>query len=100
MKDLDAINDCNEAIKLDPTYGKAYGRLGIAYSNLNKCDLALQAYQTALKYDPTNTMYETNLKVAQERLRTHPGNFCQINTSNHFLICEFYFRRCCTHPRS
>lgn len=101
MKDLDAINDCNEAIKLDPTYGKAYGRLGIAYSNLNKCDLALQAYQTALKYDPTNTMYETNLKVAQERLRTNPGNFFQRNTSSHFLIYayKFYFRRCCTHTR-
>ncbi|ENN81065.1 small glutamine-rich tetratricopeptide repeat-containing protein beta [Dendroctonus ponderosae] len=73
MKDLDAINDCNEAIKLDPSYGKAYGRLGIAYSNLNKYDLAYQAYETALKYDPTNAMYETNLKVAQERLGASTG---------------------------
>lgn len=69
QKDNDAINDCNEAIKLDPTYGKAYGRLGIAYSNLNQYDLAYKAYQSALKYDPNNAMYETNLKVAAERLR-------------------------------
>ncbi|XP_030762367.1 small glutamine-rich tetratricopeptide repeat-containing protein alpha-like [Sitophilus oryzae] len=71
LKDNDAIVDCNQAIKLDPTYGKAYGRLGIAYSNLNKYDLALKAYQTALKYDPNNGMYETNLKVAEERLRAN-----------------------------
>ncbi|CAG9760375.1 unnamed protein product [Ceutorhynchus assimilis] len=71
MKDIDAITDCNEAIKLDPTYGKAYGRLGIAYSNLNKLELALDAYQTALRYDPTNAMYETNLKVAQERIHAN-----------------------------
>lgn len=75
MKDMAAINDCNEAIKLDPSYGKAYGRLGIAYSNLHKYDLAYKAYETALKFDPTNAMYETNLKVAQERLGTGTGKY-------------------------
>ncbi|XP_060537380.1 small glutamine-rich tetratricopeptide repeat-containing protein alpha isoform X2 [Cylas formicarius] len=73
-KDWLAIKDSNEAIKIDPTYGKAYGRLGIAYSNLNKYDLAQTAYQTALKYDPNNVMYETNLKLAQERLMANQDN--------------------------
>lgn len=63
-----AIADCKEAIALDPKYGKAYGRLGIAYSNLNKYAEAHTAYKNALKYDPGNTMYETNLKLAEERL--------------------------------
>ncbi|XP_066247310.1 small glutamine-rich tetratricopeptide repeat-containing protein alpha-like [Euwallacea similis] len=91
LKDQEAISDCQEAIKLDPTYGKAYGRLGISYSNLNKYDLALKAYETALKYDPSNAMYETNLKVAQERLSSSrrgtdaslPGNLSEfINNPN------------------
>lgn len=63
-----AIVDCKQAIALDPNYGKAYGRLGIAYSNLNKFEEARSAYEDALKYDPGNTMYETNLKLAEERL--------------------------------
>lgn len=72
-QDADAIIDCKEALKLDPTYGKAYGRLGIAYSNLNKYDLALTAYQTALKYDPNNAMYEANLKVAEQMVTSGSG---------------------------
>ncbi|CAG9855312.1 unnamed protein product [Phyllotreta striolata] len=67
-KHFEAISDCKEAIKLDPSYGKAYGRLGIAYSNLNKYDDACQAYKNALKYDPGNAMYETNLKLAEDKL--------------------------------
>lgn len=69
-----AISDCKEAIVLDPSYGKAYGRLGIAYSNLNKYEEAKMAYENALKYDPGNTMYETNLKLAEERLYANMEN--------------------------
>lgn len=29
---------------------------------------ARTAYKTALKYDPQNSMYENNLKLAEERL--------------------------------
>ncbi|CAH1153358.1 unnamed protein product [Phaedon cochleariae] len=64
----DAIEDCLDAINLDPTYGKAYGRLGIAYSNLNKFEEARGAYLNALKHDPGNAMYETNLRLAEEKL--------------------------------
>lgn len=74
-KHLEAINDCKEAIKLDPAYGKAYGRLGIAYSNLNRYEDARKAYLTALKYDPGNTMIETNLKLAEERLFANMGKY-------------------------
>lgn len=69
-----AIEDCKTAIALDPSYGKAYGRLGIAYSNLNKYEEARAAYENALKYDPGNAMYETNLKLAEERVISHSGN--------------------------
>ncbi|CAH1964395.1 unnamed protein product [Acanthoscelides obtectus] len=67
-KHLDAIDDCREAIKLDKTYGKAYGRLGIAYCNLNKFEEARKALRTALQYDPNNPTYETNLKLAEEKM--------------------------------
>lgn len=73
-KHIDAIEDCRKAIKLDPKYGKAYGRLGIAYSNLNKYEDARAAYLTALKLDPGNTMYETNLKLAEDRLFANMEN--------------------------
>ncbi|KAK9889068.1 hypothetical protein WA026_004340 [Henosepilachna vigintioctopunctata] len=67
-KHMEAIKDCKEAIKLDPTYGKAYSRIGIAYSNLNMFEEAKKAYKMALQHDPNNPMYESNLKLAEERL--------------------------------
>lgn len=62
--------DCKEAIRLDPSYGKAYGRLGIAYSNLNQFQEAKVAYTKALQLDAGNPMYEANLKLAEEKLQT------------------------------
>ncbi|KAF5300373.1 hypothetical protein FQR65_LT00994 [Abscondita terminalis] len=62
------IEDCECAVRLDPTYGKAYGRLGIAYSNLNMFKKARDAYVKALELDPTNAMYQENLKLAEERI--------------------------------
>ncbi|XP_060537379.1 small glutamine-rich tetratricopeptide repeat-containing protein alpha isoform X1 [Cylas formicarius] len=90
-KDWLAIKDSNEAIKIDPTYGKAYGRLGIAYSNLNKYDLAQTAYQTALKYDPNNVMYETNLKLAQERLMANQGTRYKPNSQLSVITRQILF---------
>ncbi|KAF5296494.1 hypothetical protein FQR65_LT01483 [Abscondita terminalis] len=59
---------CECAVRLDPTYGKAYGRLGIAYSNLNMFQKARDSYVKALELDPTNSMYEENLKLAEARI--------------------------------
>lgn len=67
-----AIADCEEAVRLDPRYAKAYGRLGIAYSSLNRFREAKDAYMKALSADPGNTMYEENLKLADERLLSNP----------------------------
>ncbi|XP_045475584.1 small glutamine-rich tetratricopeptide repeat-containing protein beta-like [Harmonia axyridis] len=59
---LNAILDCKTAIKLDPKYSKAYGRLGKAYSEIGLTKEAHEAYLNALKYDPSNEMYQENLK--------------------------------------
>lgn len=85
-KHLSAIADCKTAIKLEPSYGKAYGRLGIAYSNLNKYEDARQAYLSALKYDPGNAMYETNLKLAEEKLYSAMGEFQSYLISDAFIV--------------
>lgn len=64
-----AEQDCVKSLELDPTYSKAYGRLGIAYSKLDKHAEALAVYKEAVRLDPQNADYANNLAVTQERLR-------------------------------
>ena len=73
------IEDCECAVKLDPNYGKAYGRLGIAYSNLNMTKKARDAYLKAIQLDPTNVMYQENLKLAEERLALNNSDSAPID---------------------
>lgn len=61
-----AVTDCKTALLYKPTYGKAYGRLGIAYSNLKKYSESQQAYEKAIELDPENRDYRNNLKVARD----------------------------------
>lgn len=63
-----AAADCRMALRYDPNYSKAYGRLGFAYSRLGKDRLALEAYQNALRLDPENGDYQSNMEVTQQRL--------------------------------
>lgn len=60
-----AVIDCKSAISYNPNYGKAYGRLGIAYSNLGKYDEAQNAYAKAIELEPDNQDYRNNLEVAR-----------------------------------
>lgn len=43
-----AAEDCKMSLKYDPKYSKAYGRLGLAYSKMNKHELALDAYKKGI----------------------------------------------------
>lgn len=63
-----AADDCKLALRYDPGYSKAYGRMGNAYSNLRRPELALDAYRNALRLDPSNPDYQHNLAVTEERL--------------------------------
>lgn len=87
-KHQEAINDCQTAIKLDPSYSKAHVRLGIAYSNLQKHADARNAYARAVALDPNNPNYRQNLELAEQQvLQQHslPGSldFAQlINNPN------------------
>ena len=42
-----AIKDCNSALSIDPSYSKAYGRLGLAYSSLERHKEAKESYEKA-----------------------------------------------------
>lgn len=71
-----AADDCRMSLRYDPNYSKAYGRLGLAYSKMNKNEQALEAYQSALRIEPDNQDYKNNMSVTQQRLeelRAAPG---------------------------
>uniref|UniRef100_A0A915IP48 SGTA homodimerisation domain-containing protein n=1 Tax=Romanomermis culicivorax TaxID=13658 RepID=A0A915IP48_ROMCU len=66
---LDAVEDCKIALQLDPSYSKAYGRMGLAYTSLRKFKEARDAYKKALELEPNNESFENNLNIAEEKLR-------------------------------
>lgn len=46
----------------------AYGRLGLAYSKMNRHEEAINAYKRALEIEPDNQDYKNNLEVTSQRL--------------------------------
>ncbi|XP_055540602.1 small glutamine-rich tetratricopeptide repeat-containing protein beta-like [Wyeomyia smithii] len=64
-----AADDCRMSLRYDPNYSKAFGRLGLAYTKMDKHELALEAYQNALRIDPNNEDYKNNMNVTQQRLQ-------------------------------
>lgn len=48
------ISDCDECIKLDPTFVKGYLRKGAACSLLKQYGRAKAVYEEALRLDPNN----------------------------------------------
>jgi len=91
-----AINDCKKAIAIDPSYSKAYERMGYAYihpvyiclftqflifnfnfslahASLNQHAEAVQCYQRAVELEPENESYQSNLQIAEEKLRSSGG---------------------------
>ena len=65
-----AVEDCQRAIDMDPKYGKAYGRMGLAYSSIDKHKEALECFKKAIEIEPDNESYQGNLKLAEEKLST------------------------------
>lgn len=64
-----AIEDCQRAIEIDPSYSKAYGRMGLAYASLNDHIKAKQYYEKAIELDPNNESFRNNLRIAEEKAR-------------------------------
>lgn len=64
-----SIEDCKNALKIDPSYGKAWGRLGLALLSDNKFEEAFEAYNKAILLEPTNDGYKQNLKIVEEKIK-------------------------------
>ncbi|CAK9781136.1 unnamed protein product [Cutaneotrichosporon oleaginosum] len=63
-----AAEDAMRAIDLDPKFTKGYSRLGHAQFSLGEYKKAIEAYETGLKLDPTNSNMKSSLATAKARL--------------------------------
>lgn len=63
-----AVADCTAALALQPDYGKAHGRLGLALTALDRHREARAAFARAAQLEPDNESYKQNLRLADERL--------------------------------
>lgn len=63
-----SIADCERALRIDPQYSKAYGRMGLAHFNDECYEKAIAAYENALALDPANQPYRVQLDSAREKL--------------------------------
>ncbi|CAH2243837.1 small glutamine-rich tetratricopeptide repeat-containing protein alpha-like [Pararge aegeria] len=68
-----AVADCTAALALQPNYGKAHGRLGIALTALDRHAEARTAFARAAQLEPDNESYKQNLRLAEERLASPGG---------------------------
>ncbi|XP_031504295.1 uncharacterized protein LOC116266928 [Nymphaea colorata] len=70
QKYLEAIDDCEKSIYIDPNYSKAYSRLGLAhYAQGNYNDAISQGFLKALQLDPTSSSIQDNIRVAEQKLK-------------------------------
>merc|ERR1712179_425734 len=58
------------AIDMDPSYSKAYGRMGLAHSSLEKHKEAVENFKKALELEPENESYKSNLQIAEDKVKS------------------------------
>ena len=63
-----AVADAKHALSLDPSYHKAYSRLGHAEFCLGNYENAVQAYRKALDADPNNANIKASLNTAEQKM--------------------------------
>ncbi|XP_015906393.2 small glutamine-rich tetratricopeptide repeat-containing protein alpha-like [Parasteatoda tepidariorum] len=83
----DAIEDCKEALALNPDYAKAFGRMGQAYAMMEQPRKALRCFQQAVQLEPDNERYLHNLRTAESQAATIPPRTqMSQNILNSFLV--------------
>ncbi|EGG18798.1 tetratricopeptide-like helical domain-containing protein [Cavenderia fasciculata] len=63
-----AVQDANEAIKRNPSYGKAYFRLGSALFSLGQNQESVDAFRKSIELEPNNEVYKASLQQAESKL--------------------------------
>ncbi|KAK9508051.1 hypothetical protein O3M35_007798 [Rhynocoris fuscipes] len=63
-----AIDDCNLALRIDPNYSKAYGRLGLAYYGLGNYEKSVEYYRKAIQLVPDNEAFKNNYELALTKI--------------------------------
>jgi tetratricopeptide (TPR) repeat protein len=69
-KPLDALKAYEEAVKHDPSFGRAYSGMGVVYGNLKRMDRSKASYEEALK--------NVNRMTERERFRTLGAYYLQV----------------------
>lgn len=62
----DAAYDCKTAVDIDPTYAKAWGRLGKASFHLSTWDESIRAYEKALECLPKDNLSDADRALRAE----------------------------------
>jgi small glutamine-rich tetratricopeptide repeat-containing protein alpha len=63
-----AINDGERSVSINPTYAKAFSRLGTAHFFEGNYQRAVDSFTRALELDPDNENYKTDLQRAKDKL--------------------------------
>ena len=63
----EAIYRWERATQIDPTYAAAFNTLAVAYEHEGMLDKAAEAYERALKIEPDNALFRTNLQRLREQ---------------------------------
>lgn len=69
-----AIEDARQAAKIDPSFSKAYSRLGHALFASGKYSEAVEAYQQGLLLDPENKLMKSGLDTAKAQAAKETGS--------------------------
>jgi tetratricopeptide (TPR) repeat protein len=62
---MHALDDAEECVKLAPSWGKGYSRLGAAHFALRAYDDAIRVYEDGLKLEPSNEAMREGLEDAK-----------------------------------
>ncbi|KII93702.1 hypothetical protein PLICRDRAFT_401962 [Plicaturopsis crispa FD-325 SS-3] len=65
---LSAVGDAEKAIEVDPSFSKAYHRLGHAQYSLSDYTAAASAFRRGLEHDPSNANLKSGLANAEARI--------------------------------
>ncbi|OMH80630.1 Small glutamine-rich tetratricopeptide repeat-containing protein 2 [Zancudomyces culisetae] len=68
-KMVEAQNDAEMAISIDPNYVKAYSRLGHAHFGQLNYEKALEAYNKAKAMDPSNRLIDGYIRTCEDKLQ-------------------------------